>query len=265
MIESDWQWQSLLMIVGLVMSRMLVALSIIPIFSGNGVPGYIRIAFVAGLSLALLPLALTDHALTSIPLANMAPYLAKEAVIGLVLGLVASSGFWALYVAGTIIEYQAALSFATTIDPLTGQDDSLIGSFLMRLFTTLFLVTGGLTSLIAMLFDSYQAWPLSSMTPVIGNAQVVEVLLSAFMQMLLIAIKIAAPFVILMLLVETALGFLSRFAPQLNVFFLALPLKVLILAAMLLLYGLFLLGSGYALLPSLDFAKDLNVLRRVLP
>ncbi len=46
-----------------------------------------------------------------------------------------------------MIEYQAGMAFATTIDPLTGQDESLVGSLLVRLFTTLFLVTGGLLSL----------------------------------------------------------------------------------------------------------------------
>ena len=71
------------------------------------------------------------------------------------------------------------LAFATTIDPLTGQDDSLLGSLLVRLFTTLFLVTGGLLSLISMLFDSYTVWPLSSLTPAGRNPLLVELLLRA--------------------------------------------------------------------------------------
>ena len=65
-----------------------------------------------------------------------------------------------------------------------------------------------------------------------------------------------------MLMVEIALGFLSRFAPQLNVFFLALPLKVLVLAVMLLLYGLALANGG---LPIADFTRTLEPLQRVLP
>jgi type III secretion protein T len=262
MLESQWPWQSTLMIVSLLMSRMLVAFSVLPFFAANGIPGFIRVVFVAGLSMSLLPLALHDSTLLAIPLANIGPYLAKEAVIGLVLGLVASAGFWALYVAGTVIEFQAALSFATTVNPLTELDDSLVGGLLMRVFTALFLITGGLTSLIAMLFDSYRIWPLSRMTPVVGNLQLIQVMMSALTQLMIIALKVAAPFVILMLMVEIALGFLSRFAPQLNVFFLALPLKVLVLAVMLLLYGLVLANGG---LPIADFTRTLEPLRRVLP
>lgn len=260
MIDLENQWQAVLMVVTLLMSRMLVAFSVIPLFVGNGVPATIRVIFVAGLACALLPLALADDALASLPLASIPFYVAKEAAIGLVLGLLASVGFWALYAAGVIIEYQAGLAFATTIDPLTGQEDSLLGSLLVRLFTTLFLVTGGMLSLISMLFDSYSVWPLSSLTPAVTNPVLVEVLLRALSELLITALKVAAPFVILMLMIELAFGLLSRFAPMLNVFFLVLPLKVLALAMMLLLYGMVVANGGTQLL-LMDFTGVLGVLR----
>lgn len=259
-MDLERQWQVMLMIVALTMSRMLVAFSVIPLFVGNGVPAFIRVVFVAGLSLALLPLALADQALATIPLVGLPIYVAKEAAIGLVLGLLASIGFWALYAAGAMIEYQAGLAFATTIDPLTGQDESLLGSLLVRLFTTLFLVTGGLLSLLSLLFDSYAAWPLSSLMPVVASPLLVELLLRALAQLLTTALTVAAPFVIMMLLIEVAFGFLSRFAPLLNVFFVVLPLKVLALTIMLLLYGMVVANSG-SLLPLADFSELLDSLR----
>ena len=254
------QWQPVLMTVALLMSRMLVAFSVVPLFVGNSVPAFIRTIFVAGLAMSLLPMAMADNAVSSIPLSGMAIYVAKEAAIGLVLGLLASAGFWALYMAGTIIEFQAGLTFATTIDPLTGQDESLLGSLLVRLFTALFLVTGGLLSLISMLFDSYVIWPLSSLTPVVGSPLLVELLLRALSELLIAAMKVAAPFVILMLMIEIAFGLLSRFAPMLNVFFLVLPLKVLALAVMLLLYGM-VVANGATPLVMFDFSAALATLR----
>jgi type III secretion protein T len=259
-IDLEQQWRVVLTVMGVLMSRLLTAFTVLPLFAGNGIPGFMRIALVAGLSLSLLPLALADTALTAIPLANLWPYIAKEAAIGLVLGLLASVGFWALYVAGTIIEYQAGLTFAATVDPLSGQEESLVGNLLMRVLLTLFLISGGLLSLIGMLFESYRVWPLSSMTPVLGSAQLAAALLQSLAELTTVALKVAAPFVMLMLLVEVALGFLSRFAPQLNVFFVALPLKVLVLAAMLLLYCLMLASSGEQL-PITDFSRLLDPLR----
>ena len=85
------------MVIGLLMSRMLVAFSVLPLFVGNGVPVMVRVVFVAGLACSLLPLAFADDTLATIPLASMPFYVAKEAAIGLVLGLLSSVGFWALY------------------------------------------------------------------------------------------------------------------------------------------------------------------------
>lgn len=263
MLDLERQWQAVLMVIALLMSRMLVAFSVVPLFVGNSVPGTIRVAFVAGLAVSLLPLALADTQLASIPLANLPFYIAKEAAIGLVLGLLASVGFWALYAAGALIDYQAGLSFAAVVDPLTAENESLIGTLLMRMFMALFLVTGGLLALLSMLFESYVAWPLSSMAPAVGSVALVEIALRALAELLGLALKVAAPFVILMLMTEIALGLLSRFAPQLNVFFVALPLKVLGLAVMLLLYGMVVASSG-SLLPVADFSRDLRALQEAL-
>ncbi len=262
-VDIEQQWQAILMIVALLMSRMLVAFSIIPIFLGNSVPASTRLVFVAGLSFALLPLAFADEALASIPLASLPFYLAKEAAIGLVLGLLASVGFWALYAAGTIIELQAGLALAPVINPLTEQDQSIYGNLLVRLFTVLFLITGGLLSLVSLLFDSYRLWPLSSMVPAVASPMLVELVLGALAALLTTALKVAVPFLIVMLMIEIACGLLSRFAPLFNAFFVALPLKALALAVMLLLYGMVVASSGSALSLG-DFSDSLRALRRAL-
>lgn len=260
MFEPEAQWQSIFMVLALLMSRMLVTFSIIPLFASGGIPAGVRTVFVAGLAFSLLPLAYADEALVSLPLASVPLYLAKEAAIGLALGLLASIGFWALYAAGAMIDYQSGLAFASTIDPLTGQEESLLGTFLMRLFTVLFLITGGLLSLIGLLFESYVLWPVSSMLPTVASPLLVELMLRALADLLAIALKVAAPFLIMMLLIELAVGLLSRFAPLLNVFFVVLPLKALALALMLLLYGM-VIASGAAPLPLADFSDSLRLLR----
>jgi type III secretion protein T len=263
MIDLAQHWQVVLVALALIMSRMLAAFSLIPFFVGNSVPVLVRTAFVAALALAVLPMVLAEPGvLAHVTTANMSLYAAKEAGLGLVLGLLAGSGFWVMYTAGTIIEYQAGLTMATTMDPLGGQNDSLVGGLLMQLYTVLFLLGGGLLSLIGMLFESYRIWPLSSLTPVIGSLKLAQIVVHGFEQLLLLAFKVAAPFLILMLAVELALGLLSRFAPQLNVFFLAMPLKILVLAVLLLLYGVLISGSP-SLLPTVDFAHLLDPLAAI--
>ncbi len=256
-------WREMLLVMALLMARMLVAFSVIPLFVGNSIPRFIQAAFVAALSLALLPMALADEALTTLPAAAIPFYAAKEAAIGLVLGLLASVGFWAMYAAGSIIGYQAALGMATAPDPFTGRPESLMATLVMQLFIALFLFTGGMMALIDMLFQSYRLWPLTSMTPLVGNLALTEAAVGALVGLFAMALKVAAPFVILMLLLELALGFLSRFAPQLNVFLLALPIKVTLLALMLLLYSMLIFSQTIAL-PVAEFPPVLESMREAL-
>jgi type III secretion protein T len=126
----------------------------------------------------------------------------------------------------------------------------------------LFLASGGLLAMIGMLFDSYKIWPLANLAPLVGNLELTAVMVRGVAELVAIAVKVAAPFVILMLLLEGALGLLSRFAPQLNVFFLALPLKMLVMTAMLLLYGLA-MTDAIRLLPIADFSSILRALKGV--
>ncbi len=250
-------------VVSLLMARMTVALSVIPMFVGNTVPTMVRTILVGSLAVALLPLALQDQSVTHISMTTMPLYAAKEAAIGMILGLLASIGFWAVHAAGAIIEFQAGLSMATTIDPLTERDESLVSTLFMQVFTILFLITGGFLGLIGMLFESYRIWPLSSMTPLVGNAKLIQVSTEMLGEMLVLAVKISAPFVILMLVVELAFGYLARFAPQLNVFFLSLPLKVLIMAAMLVVYTIG-MSESIRFFPISNFDRLLVPLRGAL-
>ncbi len=256
------QGEAILIVTSLLMTRMLVAFSVWPIFMGQTVPVMVRMALAVALSSLMLPAALHDPAMLSISTPQIVFVLLKEAGIGLVLGFLSGIGFWALYTAGTIIEFQAGMSMATVVDPTTGQDDSMVGGLMMQMFTMLFLVTGGLLSMIGTLYESYQVWPIPSMALSMGNASLVEVGLRALSEMLGLALKVAAPFLLLMLMVEIGLGLLSRFAPQLNAFFLAMPLKALILSLLMLLYGAGMSESLRAL-PIADFPGMLNALRGV--
>jgi len=246
----------------LLMTRMIVAFSVIPLFSGGALPPMVRLCFVASLSLCLLPFLGPQATLAHAAWSSLLPYILKEAGLGLVIGLLCSLAFWALYVAGVIVEFQAGMTMSTVIDPLLGREDSLLGGLFLQIFTVIFLISGGLLSLIGLLFDSYRLWPINEMTPLVGNLHLVELIGGSLMQMIELALKTAAPFVILMLTAELSLGLLSRFAPQFNVFFLSLPIKVLILTLLLFLYCLLLVNTPQSL-P--DFSSMTSGLKGAVP
>jgi type III secretion protein T len=251
MFDQYQNFEYILIGLGLLMVRMLLAFSFLPFFSEKSVPLTVRLSMVAGLSLFLFPLLRSQLSVLQADWYVFFPCLLKEAALGMMLGMFASFTFWAFHAAGTVIEYQAGLTMSVTVDPLSGEENSTIGGLFMQLLTVFFFVSGGMRQLVEMLFQSYLLWPVDKMLPLVGNLKLIALLTGAVVQMVVLVVKIAAPFVMLMLLMELALGLLSRFAPQLNVFFLSLPLKVGILAVLLLIYSL-LLTDGTQVLPDLQ-------------
>jgi type III secretion protein T len=238
----------MLMVLAVLGARLGTALMMFPLFADSSLPLTVRAAIVSALSLCLLPVLGPAQwgALAQLDGLQLSLLLAKEVGLGFALGLVGSTAFWAVHAAGAIIENQAGLSMATTLDPLAGQEDSLLGGFLVQVLSVMFLAAGGLLALLGVLYESFRIWPLAQIGPSLDPALWLRVVDSVLRTVMDLALRVAAPFVLLMLLAEFGLGLLGRYAPQFQVFFLALPVKAALLLVLLLVYTL-VLASGNAL------------------
>jgi len=229
----------LLLMVAVLSARMGTALLMFPMFAAGALPISVRASIIAGLSLCLLPVVGMGNllALAELDAVSLGLLLVKEVALGLALGFVGSAGFWAVHAAGAIIENQAGLTVATTVNPYAGEEDSLIGGFLVQVLSIVFLASGGFLLLLGALYESYLVWPVIDLTPRISAS----IWLAAGLQVIgwigEMALRVAAPFVLLLLMVEVAMGFLGRYAPQFNVFFLAMPVKAAVLLVLLLVYA----------------------------
>jgi type III secretion protein T len=230
-------------------ARLGVALAMFPMFSEGGLPISVRGAIVAALSLCLVPVVGLPalKVMVHLDAGQLMLLLLKEVALGLLLGLVGSSAFWAVHAAGAVIENQAGLSMATTVDPLAGQEDSLLGGFLVQVLAVIFLAAGGLLSLLGVLYESFRVWPISAMSPDFQPGLWLRGAEAVMRTVMELALRVAAPFVILLLMVEVCLGLLSRYAPQFDVVFLAIPLKAALTLVLLLLFSVVL--SSSSLLP----------------
>lgn len=245
---------ALLLTAGVLAARIGTAMAMFPMFALTSVPTSVRLTIVTGLSLCLLP-TLGPAQLTALGQLDglsLALLLVKEVAIGFVLGMAGSIGFWAIHAAGVIIENQAGLSMAATVDPLGGEEDSLLGGFLVLVVSLMFVVSGGLLSLLGVLYESFRVWPIAELSPRLEPALWLDAGTHAVRVAGDVALRVAAPFVLMMLMVEVGLGLLGRYAPQFSVFFLALPLKAAVLAALLYVYALVL--SDGSLLPDVTGA-----------
>ncbi|MCP5433503.1 MAG: flagellar type III secretion system protein FliR [Alphaproteobacteria bacterium] len=156
--------------------------------------------------------------------------LVQEIAIGLCLGLVIRLFVSALQIAGTTIAMQTGLGFAQSLDPSQGIQGALVATFLALLGSTLILMSDLHHLMLAALHDCYVLFPVGAPPPVADMTELVRRTISATFAL---GIAIAAPFLVFGLLFYVAMGLLSRLMPQLHIFFLAMPLNILLSFAIL--------------------------------
>ena len=213
----------------LALSRAVAWVFVCPPFGTRMVPVQIKVGFSAALALALAPKMTNTH----IPL-DPAPLMSAAALqvgAGLALGFLGIIIFSAVQSAGSLIDLFGGFSLAHALDPITGANTSIFGRFYNVLAITLLFAIDGHLLLVKGFLTSFDAAPLTSLSA----QDIGHVLSSNLSTFFIAALEIAAPLVAALFLADIALGLLARVAPQMNVFLLGLPLKVLVV---LLLAGL---------------------------
>ena len=168
---------------------------------------------------------------------------AKEALIGLLLGLGFGIFIWAIQSVGDLIDFQTGSGNASFFDPVGGHQNGPTGEFLGWLVITLFVSAGGL---LAMVRRDRRLVP-----PVAGrrrSSRTSGKVLEQFAirqgdTLFLWTVKLAAPVIFVLLLVELGIGLIGRVAPQLNMFVFSQPIKSLLANLMLLLFLYFVYES----------------------
>ena len=205
----------------LVQARLMPLFLLAPFMNRSMVPRTIAFGLAAGLGLLIAPMLLPYKLPSGIELIML---LTKEALIGVVLGYALALPFWTMEAVGFIVDNQRGASMSATLNPMTGHDSSPLGMLVGFAFITYFFVSGGLQWVLSLIYDSYRMWPPLTFWPNWGpdSAAVLMKQLNGFV---LTSLLLAAPVLVAMFLTELGLAFVSRFAPQLQVFFLAMPIK----------------------------------------
>jgi flagellar biosynthetic protein FliR len=195
-------------------------------------PSRVRLTIALVLTAILLPSHQKAYTVDLNALAPVLTLLIQEIVIGAVIGLTARLAISALQVAGSVVAQQLGLGFVTAIDPTQNQQGMLVGNFLTLLGITLVFATNLHHLVIAAMNDSYTIFQPGAM-PLVGDAaqHVVRIVAAAFR----IGIQLSAPFLVFGLLFNLGLGVLSRLMPQMQVFFIGLPLSIMLGLLLLLL------------------------------
>lgn len=163
----------------------------------------------------------------------------KEALVGLFIGFAAYMILSAVQIAGGLIDFQLGFSIANVIDPQTGAQSPLMGQYLYTIALLFLLSTNGHHLLLDGIFYSYQFIPIDQLFVPFGDQALIEDLAKAFGQAFMIAFQMSIPIVGSIFLVDVTLGILARTVPQLNVFVVGIPVKIIVgLAIVMIVMGM---------------------------
>ncbi|WP_353095294.1 flagellar biosynthetic protein FliR [Tissierella praeacuta] len=193
-----------------------------PFFSSQNIPNIMKIGLSFSISIliaSVLP--------TSIDLNNeiLVLLIIKELTVGIIIGFISYAFFSTFYVMGQIVDMKIGFGMANVIDPQNRTQVPLMGNFYYILSFLLLLSINGHHYIISALVDSYKFLPIGAFK---YTGDTMNIIVNTLSKSFEIGFKLSAPIVAIIFLTDVVLGIISKTIPQMNVFVVGMPLKVLI-------------------------------------
>ena len=226
--------------VALLLVRPGMVVMLAPGLGGKQIPAMVKIALTVMIALALAP-SVTLPA--DVQRSGLVLVILKEAAVGLSLAFAIQALIAGVELAGHLASYQIGFSYAATVDPVSGVRNTLLVSLYSMLAVLAFLGVNGHHALLRALAESYAAVP-------IGAIQVSPTLVTAVRDLLamvfVVGVRLAAPVLIVLLIVELVIGLISRAAPSLSFMVIGYPVRIVI--------GLVLVGALIGTVPGVTIS-----------
>jgi flagellar biosynthetic protein FliR len=225
--------QAFMVLVGLAFARLLSFLVIAPFFGGTAVPARVKVATATAFVIVVYPALAAGLPPEGRPLpfgaVGFIALIAKEAFVGFTLGFVTSLVFEGIQVAGRIIDFQRGSMLGEVFAPQLQTQVSELGQFKLQFAIVLFLVIGAHRVFISALLKSFEIIPATGFPRLAtGWTPLAESMTVLTGGVLYIGVQLAAPAMVALLLTDLFFGLINRAAPQINVFFLGLPVKMVV-------------------------------------
>lgn len=221
----------------LTLVRISLIMFLMPFFGGESIPRTVKVSICIVMTLALWPhLGFQDAALPAHPL-GIAVMMLGELILGLILGMLVGFIFAAVQTGGQLIGFQMGFAMVNVVNPETGSSEAVTAHFLYMIAILTFLSLNGHLYVLRALTLSFGLVPP-------GGLFISETLMHNVMgfskEIFVLAIRIAAPVMAALFLVDLALALVGRAAPQMNLLMLGFPLKISV--------GFFFLGAVFTML-----------------
>ena len=214
-----------LLVYFLVFARTGAMIMLLPGVGEAGIPSTVRLVLALAISFAFAPTVAHQYP-AQVPTSELALglLLFQELTAGLLVGAMARVIMGALSIAGNLIAMQTGLSYAQQVDPTSDQQDVVVGNFLSMLGVVVIFATNLHHLAIGAVAGSYSMIPPGAALPTGDMAELTVRLVSGSFAL---GLQLAAPFLVFGFAVNAAMGLLARLMPQLQVFFIAMPVNIL--------------------------------------
>ncbi|MEC8050169.1 MAG: flagellar biosynthetic protein FliR [Myxococcota bacterium] len=219
-----------LLIVALILGRTMPMVYLTPFLAGQIAPTEVKIGFGLMLTILLWPAARGAIDGAEIPFTAIGFFflMLKEVFVGFVIGFLNSHIFLAMDMAGRIIDTARGVSMSEVQVPHSKQRATITGNLYYQLFLVIFLLAGAHHIFFEAYFNSFVAIPLDQfLASPAGMEPFIDFVILKTAEILMVAVMISAPILAATFITDLVFGILNRVAPQLNAYFMSMPVKAL--------------------------------------
>lgn len=204
--------------------RILALIGTAPVLSHRVIPNRVKVGLALAIALVVAP-TLPPPPTAALASWNALGLVFQQVAIGAALGFLLRLIFTAIEFAGDLIGLSMGLSFATMVDPQNSDQSPLIGSVLGVIASLVFISLNGHLIMINGVIESFRVFPVGSMPG--GHATQMRDFALMGAEIFRLGLTLALPIVAALLVVNLAIGVMTRAAPQLNLMSFGFPAALL--------------------------------------
>ena len=221
----------------LLFARIGSALMLLPGFGEIYIPPRIRLLLAFSLTLVMMG---TIQEISPLPLevpTHFERAVMQEALIGLLIGALARLWLYTIDICATIISMEIGMGNAAVLNPTLGMQSPVIGVFLMSAALALLFITDTHHHFLKAIVHTYESLPLSQPLTQALWGDTAFMFVDALDHVFALAFQLSTPFLIIGFVFHMGVGLLNRLMPQMQVFFVLMPLQILLGMSMLMVTG----------------------------
>ncbi len=214
-----------LMLFMMVLIRVVAIMAALPVFNSRNLPVMVKVGLALAVALAIFPILNLGGAGGLDHWGLLTLGVVGEVLMGACIGLLVRLLFAGIQMAGQVAGYQMGLAIANIMDPATSLQVPILAQAYNLMAMLIFLAIDAHHWFFRSLVESFNLLPLFHFRL---SASIISHLVDTAGAMFVIAIKVGAPVIVVLLLTSVAFGLLARTVPQMNIFIVAMPLKIVV-------------------------------------